>query len=58
MFFVPAATPTAAPTLIRPRQFGVRYDVDSHAPSRSLLLTSNAGNHQRTRRLEPASSGK
>ena len=42
MFFVPAATPTAAPTLIRPRQFGVRYDVDSHAPSRSLFLTSNA----------------
>eukprot|EP00908_Phaeocystis_cordata_P019019 Transcript_30514.p1 GENE.Transcript_30514~~Transcript_30514.p1 ORF type:complete len:475 (+),score=229.44 Transcript_30514:1971-3395(+) len=42
MFFVPTATPTAAPTLIRPRQFGVRYDVDSHAPSRSVFLTSNA----------------
>ena len=40
--FVPAATPTATPTLIRPRQYGVRYDVDSHAPSRSLYLTSNA----------------
>ena len=40
--FVPAATPTAAPTLIRPRQYGVRYDVDSHAPSRQLYLTSNA----------------
>ena len=25
--FVPAATPTATPTLIRPRQYGVRYDV-------------------------------
>jgi len=40
--FVPAATPAAAPTLIRPRQYGVRYDVDSHAPSRQLYLTSNA----------------
>ncbi|KAL1508575.1 hypothetical protein AB1Y20_004674 [Prymnesium parvum] len=40
--FVPTAAPTATPTVVRPRQFGVRYDVDSHAPSRSLFLTSNA----------------
>ena len=39
--FVPTATPDAEPTLVRAREFGVRYDVDSHAPSRSLFLTSN-----------------
>ena len=36
------AVPTAL-TLVRAREYGVRYDVDSHAPSGSLLLTSNVG---------------
>ena len=40
--FVRADAPDGAPKLIRERTYGVRYDVDSHAPSRSLLLTSNA----------------
>ena len=39
--FVPTVTPDAPPTLVRAREFGVRYDIDSHAPSGSLLLTSN-----------------
>ncbi|KAH8072562.1 serine-type exopeptidase [Aureococcus anophagefferens] len=30
-----------APTVVRPREFGVRYDAASHAPSNSLILTSN-----------------
>jgi oligopeptidase B len=38
--FVPAATPAAPPTLVRRRAPGVRYSVDSHAPSRSLLVRS------------------
>ena len=42
MLFVPTATPAADPTLIRRRKFGERYDVDSHSPSRTLFLTSNA----------------
>ena len=41
MRFVPASTPESSPTVIRSRQYGVRYDVDSHAPSRSLYITSN-----------------
>ena len=42
MRFIPTDQPTAPPVLVRERVFGVRYDVDSHAPSRSLYLTSNA----------------
>ena len=38
---VPTATPDAPPALVREREFGVRYDIDSHAPSSSLLITSN-----------------
>ena len=41
--FIRSVAPTDAPTLIRAREFSVRYDVDSHAPSKSLFLTSNAG---------------
>ena len=33
--------PTAAPALLRARQAGVRYDVESHAPTRSLYFTWN-----------------
>ena len=40
--YVASATPAAPPTLVRPRSFGVRLSVDSHAPSRSLFLTSTA----------------
>ena len=39
--FVPTASPTDTPTVIRPREFGVKYDMESHAPSKSLFLTSN-----------------
>jgi len=39
--FIPTNSPNASPILIRARQFGVRYDVDSHAPSESIFLTSN-----------------
>jgi len=39
--FIETASLEASPTLIRARQYGVRYDVASHAPSRSLFLTSN-----------------
>mmetsp|Transcript_5135 Transcript_5135/g.13518 ORF Transcript_5135/g.13518 Transcript_5135/m.13518 type:complete len:781 (-) Transcript_5135:912-3254(-) len=39
--FVPSASPTDPPKVVRPREFGVKYDVESHAPSRSLFLTSN-----------------
>ena len=43
LHFIPTDRPRAAPTLVRARRYGVRYDADSHAPSRSLFLTSNAG---------------
>lgn len=39
--FIETANLAAQPTLIRAREYGVRYDVESHAPSRSLFLTSN-----------------
>jgi len=52
--FVPTASPTAPPTLVRPRQFGVKYDMESHAPSRSLFLTSNVDG-KRNRELFRAS---
>jgi oligopeptidase B len=35
------------PTLVRAREQGVRYDADSHAPSGSLLLTSNVDGKNR-----------
>lgn len=41
--FLDASAPTEPPTLVRAREFGVRYDADSHAPSRSLFITTNAG---------------
>ena len=42
--FVQTSTPDQPPTMVRTRQYGVRYDVDSHAPSNALLLTSNINN--------------
>jgi len=51
---VPTATPTTPPTLVRARQFGVKYDLESHAPSRSLFLTSNVDG-KRNRELFRAS---
>jgi len=36
---------------VRARQYGVRYDADSHAPSRSLFLTSNADGNVNRRLL-------
>ena len=42
LHFIATGQPGAKPTLIRERAYGVRYDADSHAPSRSLILTSNA----------------
>ena len=50
---MPTASPADAPTVIRPREFGVKYDVDSHAPSRALFLTSNV-HGQRNRELYTA----
>ena len=47
-----------APALVRPRQFGVRYDADSHAPSGSLLLTSNADGKVNKITIEPLHEGK
>ena len=38
---VPTASPTDAPAVVRAREFGVKYDLESHAPSRSIFLTSN-----------------
>ena len=35
--------PTDQPVLVRAREPGVRYEVDSHAPSCALLIMSNAG---------------
>jgi len=52
--FIPTSTPDAPPTTVRSRQFGVRYDIDSHAPSRSLFLTTNADGHK-NRQLRIAS---
>ena len=39
--FVPVEDTT--PVLVRKREAGVRYDVASHAPSSSLIITSNVG---------------
>ena len=41
--YIPCSAPDSRPTLVRAREPGVRYEVDSHAPSRSLLITSNVG---------------
>ena len=47
----------ATPRLVRARQYGVRYDADSHAPSRTLFLTSNAdGNVNRMLHVAPLDS--
>jgi len=54
MHFIPTASPTDTPTVVRPRQFGVKYDAESHAPSRSLFLTSNVDG-KRNRELLRAS---
>ena len=54
MHFVPTASPTDAPTVVRPREFGVKYSAESHAPSRSLFLTSNVDG-KRNRELFRAS---
>jgi len=32
--------------VVRPREFGVRYDAASHAPSKSLVITSNIGDNK------------
>jgi protease II len=39
--YIPRASPAATPVVVRTREHGVLYEVDSHAPSRSLLLISN-----------------
>ena len=54
MHFVRTASPTDEPTVVRPREFGVKYDLESHAPSRSLFLTSNVDG-KRNRELYRAS---
>lgn len=54
MLLVPTASPTDAPRVVRPREFGVKYDLGSHAPSRSLFLTSNVDS-KRNRDLYRAS---
>jgi len=36
-------TATGEVKMVRPREYGVRYDAASHAPSNSLVLTSNVG---------------
>uniref|UniRef100_A0A7S0Q3P3 Prolyl endopeptidase n=1 Tax=Coccolithus braarudii TaxID=221442 RepID=A0A7S0Q3P3_9EUKA len=51
---VPTDSPTTAPKVVRPREFGVKYDLDSHAPSRTLFLTSNVDG-KRNRELFTAS---
>ena len=40
--YVQRKAAAATPRLVRQRAFGVRYEVDSHSPSRSLLLLTNA----------------
>ena len=40
--YIDSSTPHAAPTLVRARTHGVRYEVDSHSTSRSLMIISNA----------------
>ena len=42
LHFVRTGSPGDRPTTVRARQPGVRYSADSHAPSGSLIITSNA----------------
>ena len=51
---IPTRTPGEKPTMVRAREFGVKYDMESHAPSRSLFLTSNIDG-KRNRQLFRAS---
>lgn len=41
--FVPAVTPDALPTVVRRREFGIRYNLDTH--SSLLFLVSNIDGH-------------
>lgn len=52
--FVRTQTPQKEPTIILPRSPGVKYDVESHAPSNALFFTSNVDN-KRNRELYRAS---
>ena len=54
MHFIPTSSPTDQPKIVRPREFGVKYDVESHAPSKSLFLTYNVDG-KRNRELYRAS---
>lgn len=40
--FLPTASPEAEPTLVRAREWGVKYDLTSHAPSGRLFVATNA----------------
>lgn len=52
--FVPTTSAADRPRIVRPREYGVKYDVESHAPSRTLFLTSNV-HGKRNRALYRAS---
>ena len=54
LHFLPTAEPDAPLTLIKQRQWGVRYTADSHAPTRTLYLTYN-GDGKVNRELAVAS---